>query len=371
MRVAPIWFAAMGEEWATKARKTKRDLTALPIFRANLTSQLMDTNLRGEIIISAANAARDAADIAYINSSAVSSAAHASAAHGAFFEFATAVAFASDSATLAAVESGYSAGAVRAAARAAYDDLWSMTSNDAIAIRYGLDPLTVPLWSSTPDWFMSAWSDSKAVFEAQGGEKAWGFWINWYNAALNGTPQDMDLLRDVALIEEGVWKAGPEAVALAIEMIQERHRLLAEARILREALTLRIEDRATLGRHTHNGPPDAAEEIAALRQELVLLRQRVTDLEEALKEPEVEPEKLRTLAERLAATWDKMSVTARTLVAGACFYVVAGMLQNGVANDLYNGLKNADIPAYISRVLDFSNKAAKPRAPIQIFPPQP
>ena len=47
----------------------------------------------------------------------------------------------------------------------------------------------------------------------------WGFWIDWYEGLLEGRAPDWELWHDVALIEDEVWKAGPEAVAREIELV--------------------------------------------------------------------------------------------------------------------------------------------------------
>ncbi len=46
------------------------------------------------------------------------------------------------------------------------------------------------------------------------------FWRDWYRGFLIGDPIDWELQRRVALIEEAIWEAGPEAVAEEIERIR-------------------------------------------------------------------------------------------------------------------------------------------------------
>lgn len=52
--------------------------------------------------------------------------------------------------------------------------------------------------------------------------KTWTFWIDWYEGLLEGRAPDWALWREVALIENKVWEAGPEAVAEAIEDIKRK-----------------------------------------------------------------------------------------------------------------------------------------------------
>ena len=51
----------------------------------------------------------------------------------------------------------------------------------------------------------------------------WSFWLDWYQGFLNGHPLDWELQRRVALIEDTIWDAGPEAVAAEIEKIREEY----------------------------------------------------------------------------------------------------------------------------------------------------
>ncbi|MGR3623876.1 hypothetical protein [Pseudophaeobacter sp.] len=48
-----------------------------------------------------------------------------------------------------------------------------------------------------------------------------GFWQDWYKGFLDGKPLDWELQRRVALIDDAIWEAGPEAVAAQIERIKE------------------------------------------------------------------------------------------------------------------------------------------------------
>ncbi len=48
----------------------------------------------------------------------------------------------------------------------------------------------------------------------------WSFWRTWYQGFLEGEPLDWELQRQVALIEDPVWNASPEAVAAEIERIR-------------------------------------------------------------------------------------------------------------------------------------------------------
>ncbi|MEM9247177.1 MAG: hypothetical protein AAGB05_00625 [Pseudomonadota bacterium] len=44
----------------------------------------------------------------------------------------------------------------------------------------------------------------------------WQFWHDWLRAVIDGTPMDPDLLMDIALIEDEIWRAGDAPVNQAI-----------------------------------------------------------------------------------------------------------------------------------------------------------
>ncbi len=47
------------------------------------------------------------------------------------------------------------------------------------------------------------------------------FWREWYQGFLDGKPRHWELQRRVALIDDAIWEAGPEAVAEEIDRIKE------------------------------------------------------------------------------------------------------------------------------------------------------
>ncbi|MCE8439544.1 hypothetical protein [Rhodovulum sulfidophilum] len=62
----------------------------------------------------------------------------------------------------------------------------------------------------------SFWKDDAPV---------WTFWQSWYEDMLAGRPVDWDLLRQVVLLPDEDWKAGPERIADRIEELQTRIKL--------------------------------------------------------------------------------------------------------------------------------------------------
>ena len=65
------------------------------------------------------------------------------------------------------------------------------------------------------------------------------FWSSWYQGFLDGRPLDWDLQRRVALIDDQIWAAGPEAVAAEIERIKAE--MLSEKLPMAETIELNPE----------------------------------------------------------------------------------------------------------------------------------
>ncbi|WP_152615671.1 hypothetical protein [Leisingera sp. ANG-M1] len=79
--------------------------------------------------------------------------------------------------------------------------------------------LRAPLWpehevSKKP---LHAWENFR---RAKASLPKWRFWIDWYQGFLDGEPLDWELQSRVALIDDAIWNAGPEAVAAEIERIR-------------------------------------------------------------------------------------------------------------------------------------------------------
>ncbi|MBY6066861.1 hypothetical protein KUW17_08920 [Leisingera aquaemixtae] len=72
-----------------------------------------------------------------------------------------------------------------------------------------------PLFESLPNKFVDA-----MLFNMQADKWLNSYWHEWYQGFLDGKPLDWELQRRVALIEDAIWNAGPEAVAAEIERIR-------------------------------------------------------------------------------------------------------------------------------------------------------
>lgn len=201
MRVAPLFWNRLGEDWARK-----RGLTALMSLRLLLISGVARSYPTPEV--AAAAAAADAAytDAAYPGGRielAISSFAIA-------VEPTTATAFATTFAVFATEATAYAAA------------FWPSVRMDCATLEAGGDPFTLPLWDGpAPERIADAWAQTREDW-AQAGGPVWAFWTQFYENALAGRPQDWPLLHDIALIPAKDWKGGPDRVHPIIEGMLNR-----------------------------------------------------------------------------------------------------------------------------------------------------
>ena len=121
----------------------------------------------------------------------------------------------------AAAASSFASFAATAATAAA---VWEQVRNDCRAIETDPALTAAPLCQGVGNPFQSQWTETRTLWQAP--NSPYGFWLRWYQAALDGTAQNQDLMRDIALIPDVEWKKGEAHIAKLIEVIEERYRLL-------------------------------------------------------------------------------------------------------------------------------------------------
>ncbi|WP_260100847.1 hypothetical protein [Phaeobacter inhibens] len=99
------------------------------------------------------------------------------------------------------------------------------------------DVFVTPLWLGIPKPDLGA--RNELVFSKYLKHEAFEFWREWYQGFLDGKPLDWELQRRVALIDDAIWDAGPEAVATEIERIKTE--FLAEKLPMAETIELNPE----------------------------------------------------------------------------------------------------------------------------------
>lgn len=85
----------------------------------------------------------------------------------------------------------------------------------------GADPHLLPLWPAENP-LAEVWSTIRTHPSTQ--SPGWRFWIDWYERALTGQPQDWALLEKIALIDPKDWDKGEDHVNALILQIIRNHR---------------------------------------------------------------------------------------------------------------------------------------------------
>ena len=294
MRVAPIWYAAMDEPWAGE-----NDLTSLPVLRSSLISGAARENPAPEIIAAAHAAfiAARAAAIAYATATSTPDAAPAPAATVAAdaIAYATSTAISFTPAPFAG-EAAYPA-AYATAVTAATTAFWPAVQHDARAILDGHDPLDLPLWPATNP-LADEWTRSQPILRNTPGG---AFWIDWYQRALDGRPQNWPLLRDVALIDDAIWESGGGALDQAISQHVERHRLLDEVSRLRRDLLSAQAAASSTAHRGHNNPPELLDPLPEVQSQIATIDASLAEAEEELTKPQPSAHVLRRAARAIGA----------------------------------------------------------------------
>jgi hypothetical protein len=217
-RVFPLWGRAMEEPWALyAAQKRKGDLTATPILRFLLTLSIFDhrdtDNFQEKISQSIAETISAVkATSSHYTSASASSAAFKSIDQAIGTKLS--LEFASDSENFASAIDDF-----LEATRYSSPSLWRIVKKDAMSTADKKAGFTIPLWPTpAPDWFTTADRETRAIWAKD--PDTWRFWEKWWDGVISGDmPFPPELLRDVALIEDGIWQAGPKAVAEAIDKL--------------------------------------------------------------------------------------------------------------------------------------------------------
>ena len=142
----------------------------------------------------------------------------------------------------------------------------------------------MPLWPHLgPDWFEETDRETRAIWAKD--PATWAFWERWWDGVISGDmPFPPDLLRDVALIEDDIWQAGPREVAAAIAKIEKIHELRADLAALTQAMENedlpQVQRGATLSHRGHNNPPEMIEAIAIVQANAVDITQALDDARE-------------------------------------------------------------------------------------------
>ena len=242
MRVLPVYWA-----WVVTSDSAREsDLTALPVLRCNLISEVAREMPTPEIkhsfstaAVIASDAAAGAIDIDDASSKPDPAAVAAIVADLASFVLTHPIESISNVLYFDTVISTNTVPSARVFEQIPYD-CELLENGDML--------LGAPLWNGDKNPFQKEWEavrqsttknqgnglkyDGALNFdgaynygEGYGKTKSidWSFWVNWYQDALDGREPDWDMLYEVALIPDEDWQKGPKRVNFLIGEIQAKY----------------------------------------------------------------------------------------------------------------------------------------------------
>ncbi|GGD42634.1 hypothetical protein [Sinisalibacter lacisalsi] len=218
-RVMPVWAVYCQTE---KAKE--RELTSLPILRANLISSVAAVSSTNEIVRATDSAYEhasraDADPFADKTRATLTARASINAVGSATARAVARSAFASLAASTAD-DSAFGAFATSAKNLDAATSVWQAVRHDAEAVDNGASLPWGPLWPDTNP-LQEQWTTTRVDWSRPGSPYA--FWLRWYESLLDPAshpPIPAPVLYQIALIDEDIWTQGAEAVAEEIARIE-------------------------------------------------------------------------------------------------------------------------------------------------------
>jgi len=141
----------------------------------------------------------------------------------------------------------------------------------------GKDLFTLPLWLSASSLRFGGFEFTVSSINQDYFTSVSGFWRDWYQGFLDGNPLDWELQRRVALIDDAIWEAGPEAVAEEIERIRAAYEVERRAAELEASAQAALQTTRGIG---DNNPPSPIEEALATSDGLTIIWAAAQELKE-------------------------------------------------------------------------------------------
>ena len=350
--VLPIWWhAVLSEDWARG-----REWTALTVLRCTLISYVAAKMPNEDIKRVASNAAATARTSASLASGAAT---HAAAAHAAFSAaFAASTAFSDEpvntafnafaasinSASTAAAGSNNHSYSVSDPSTPAFA-IWQSFRADASQMKDEEILVFMPLWQQGVGPFDGLWEKINGFVEGGDSPHDWQFWIEWYQALLDGRPmlgnaaRTWEMLEKIALIKPEVWDQGPEAVNPMIHEIWDLVRLRIEAEELRAQKEAFLAERATPEQRSHNQPPGLVEAEPEIARQVTIIWAGLDEASEELAAKEPDKERLTQIAKGMLAALRAVAAYCGKL-ADRVIKAAASVIGAGVGTALLDHVAN-------------------------------
>lgn len=149
---------------------------------------------------------------------------------------------------------------------AAADMMKFLVRQDTESLVDGANLFATPLWLGATPPYEDPWPKVRQAWEKRG--LGWAFWVDWYQAILDGRPQKIEMLTEVALIPSEHWDKGADHVNGIIAGIVDRFRVKAAANALLSFVEANPIPQSMIG---HNNPPEAIVDETALRDALSMV----------------------------------------------------------------------------------------------------
>ncbi|MEX0328082.1 MAG: hypothetical protein AB3N07_05115 [Ruegeria sp.] len=135
-----------------------------------------------------------------------------------------------------------------------------------------------PLWSERFEPVVPL--EARGNFEEFFQGPSFAFWREWRQGFIDGQPVEWELQRRIALIDDGIWNAGADAVADKIKQIQARWEIERALSDLRNGLIVQAAARHSIG---GNNPPERIED-ERLSGAITLIWEATEELADALEQ---------------------------------------------------------------------------------------
>ncbi len=216
------------------------------------------------------------------------------------------------------------------------DAAWMEISKELTAFDEGLEieeVLGLPLWAGENP-LAELWQEMRAYLNGE--PVNWSFWIDWYQRILDGSPQNWEMLEEIALIDPEDWDKGAEHVNGMIAGIQARYAVKETVEAAQKVLTEYPVAAAQMG---HNNPPEDIEDDLFTDEDAVFVQKMLDDIGEESESIEPDVSRLRTAADGLGAVIRKISVWLAKVSGTAFFGTLATSAVMKVDDPLFAYLK--------------------------------